>query len=379
MREKRTPAVKWGRFMSSGRSIRLALATVALGIAAVDQPAQAESWLDVLGDLAGAALGAAAAIATGGAAAPLVAGLVINSGGTAAAADAAAAIGGEAMSCPVFVGAGTLLGEDSCLWSKIALQHATGSVATVDASTWRVGGQSLLAPGWYLGGTLGTSAGRQTAGGGLVNGQLQSYDGTVALKWVSGPWLVGGTFSLGTSTNQLTRTSVFGSSILQSNSTTYTVSGGLRAAYEIPFETWYLRPRGDVALSYANTPAFQEYGGTVDAVGYYGQSLTNVALSPALEIGGRINLGEKTILRPYVVGGLRYRTNNNWATQGYFTAAPSTGSFVFYQSAPPVTGLFDAGLHLYEEHGIEVRLEYKLAATSSTTSQTGSFRLGWHF
>ena len=365
--------------MRSGRSILLALATVALGILAVGHPAQAESWLEILGNAAGAIVGVAAAVATGGAAAPLVAGLVVNGGGAAAAAATASTIGSEALSCPVFVGAGTLLGEDSCLWSKVAGQHSTGSVVTADGLTWRIGGQSALAPGWYLGGTLGTGTGWQTAAGGLLNGRLQSYDGTVALKWVSGPWLVGGTFSLGTSSNQVTRTSVFGSTALQSNSTTYTVSGGLRAAYEIPFETWYLRPRGDVALSYANTPAFQEYGGTVDAVGYYGQSLTNVALSPALEIGGRINLGEKTILRPYVVGGLQYRTNNNWATQGYFTAAPSAGSFIFYQSAPPVTGLFDAGLQLYEQHGIEVRLEYKMAATSSTTSQTGSFRLGWHF
>jgi hypothetical protein len=53
----------------------------------------------------------------------------------------------EALSCPVFVGSGTLLGEDSCVWSKATGQFVSQLSTQTDSVGWRVGGQAELMSG----------------------------------------------------------------------------------------------------------------------------------------------------------------------------------------------------------------------------------------
>lgn len=357
------------------KSKLLAMAILGAGVL-IGQPARAES-LSELAQALGAAVGYSIGLQTAGVAGDPTA----NAAVAALVADAGTSMSSssEALSCPVFVGSGTLLGEDACLWSKVSGQYTNESSSDTRGFMWRVGGQAALAPGWYLGGTLATGTGWQTAAGGLINGRLETFDGSVALKWLSGPWLLAGTLGFTTTTNRATRVSL-ANTILQADTAVYKGSAGIRAAYDAAFDGWYLRPRADVSLNYVNVPGFQEYGPSPTALLYYGHSQFGVTLTPALEIGGRIDLGERTILRPYLVAGAMFRTDNRWTVQGSFTgAAAAAGSFTNYYYSAAVVGLFEGGLQLYDQHGIEFRAEYRLATAYSYLSQTASLRLGWHF
>jgi uncharacterized protein YhjY with autotransporter beta-barrel domain len=366
-----------GRAGTMGKRTFFALAATFAAAMSVGQPAQAQASLWEVAAMV------AASVATGGAAEAGLGGLdptvVAGAAAIVAGAGTAMSLSSEALSCPVFVGSGTLLGEDACLWSKVSGQYTNEFSSDTRGFVWRVGGQAALAPGWYLGGTLATGTGWQTAAGGLINGRLQTVDGSVALKWLSGPWLLAGTLGFTTTTNRATRVSV-GNAIVQADAAVYKGSAGLRAAYDAAFDGWYLRPRADVSLNYVNVPGFQESGPSPTAVVYYGRSQVGVTLTPALEVGGRIDLGEQTILRPYLVAGAMFRTDNKWTVQGTFAgAAAAFGSFANYYSSPAVIGLFEGGLQLYDQHGIEFRAEYRLATAYSYLSQTASLRLGWHF
>lgn len=87
-------------------------------------------------------------------------------------ANSASSLLGAAMSCPVFVDQGTLLGEDNCAWAKftgaVISQYATSDTQgyRVTGTTYRIGAQHEVAPQWYLGASFGYGSTWATMDGG---------------------------------------------------------------------------------------------------------------------------------------------------------------------------------------------------------------------
>jgi uncharacterized protein YhjY with autotransporter beta-barrel domain len=282
----------------------------------------------------------------------------------------------DSMSCPVFVGPGTLLGEDSCVWIRLTGRHADQSGTASDAVTTSLGGQKEVAEGWFLGGSLATTN-LWSQGTNAVSSTGQAVGGSVALKRTLGPWLFAGALALTTSSIQVKRTA---DAVLQS--TVNSQAGGLRlrGAYDVAFSNWYLRPRLDLDLTHASTPGFQESGPSLFALQVAGSSKTSFAATPTLELGGRIGLGEKTILRPYVAVGATFLPDNtSTVTAGYVGFLSSLGSFQSTVSGPSVLANLEAGLQLYQARGFEMKAEYKLSAADGYLGQTASLRGAWHF
>ena len=110
-----------------------------------------------------------------------------------------------------------------------------------------------------------------------------------------------------------------------------------------------------------------------------GRDKVSVAIAPTLELGGRLNIGT-TILRPYAAVGAVFLPDNNWTIDASSTGPLAAfGSFRASYRGPTVLGTVEAGLQLYQAHGLEVKAEYKLSAGNSHLSQSASLRGAYHF
>lgn len=285
------------------------------------------------------------------------------------------------MSCPVFSGGGTLLTEDTCLWGKATGQRTTQFGLTTDGAGFQVGGQYQVAAGWFLGGGLATGSSWMQAGGTASLGR--SFSASAVLKHVNGPWLLAGAVAAGTTATHVTRGSSDGF-VMQADSNTFQGGLTLRVAYAAAFDGWYLRPRLDVDGLYRSMGPVQEYGQSPVALSVGGAAKASVAIAPEIEVGGRIAagslLGDGTILRPYLIGGVAVLPDNNVSVYTSFSGplAPF-GGFVTTFVGPPTLGTVEAGLQLYREKGLELKAEYRLAAGQSFTSQGLALRGAWHF
>lgn len=280
------------------------------------------------------------------------------------------------MSCPVFVGAGTLLGEDACIWTRVGAQRVDMNQTGTGAVDWHFGGQAEIAPGWFLGGAAGATGASSLIATG-PSSQSRTFDAGIVLKRVDGPWFFAGGVAIASSTQQnIWPVAGPGGGTANMTSSSSSFSGGLRlrGAYEFALQGWYLRPRADVDLAFTSDSGLQEQG-PAPALALYGGSKVGVGLTPMLEVGGRYDLGPTTILRPYVAGGASYLPDNT------ITLAGNVGGTPFYGvvQGPSVIANVEAGLQLYQVKGWEMKLDYRLSAASAFLSQSLGLRAAWHF
>lgn len=286
-------------------------------------------------------------------------------------------------SCPVFAGQGTLLTEDGCVWAKVTGRKVNQFAADfhTESATFRLGGQKEVAAGWFLGGLAGFGSGWSQAGLG-ASAFAQTAEAAVALKHVAGPWFASGALGLATTALHIDRPDgVPGfNNRLQSDSSSFQATGRLRAAYDVAFAAWYLRPRFDLDLTYTNLPGYQETGGSPLALTVSGRDQLNVTLTPTLEVGGRTNLSDTLVLRPYLALGASFMPNNSSTMVASFQGPlAGLGSFQTTFTGPPVLANAEIGLQLYEVRGLEAKLDYTLSAGDSYLSQGLSLRGAWHF
>ncbi|CAN5180890.1 hypothetical protein BH10PSE6_BH10PSE6_45360 [soil metagenome] len=284
------------------------------------------------------------------------------------------------MSCPVFAGSGTTLGEDDCVWAKAAGLWTSQSGTNGKTALLRMGGQKEVAPDWFLGGAFGVgSHWTQDGNGAAGNGQL--FDGSVALKRTVGPWLFAGALAFASTSMHLTPAS----GGLTGDTNIYSGGLRLRGAYDFAFSGWYLRPRLDLDLVHTYRPGFQLSGPGAAGLGLTGLSVdssskTSFVATPMLELGGRVDIGEQLVLRPYAAVGASFLPDNNSTMSATF-AGPlaSLGRFQSTSSGPSALVNVEAGLQLYKVRGLEVKAEYLLSAGDNYLSQGAGLRGAWHF
>lgn len=99
-----------------------------------------------------------------------------------------------------------------------------------------------------------------------------------------------------------------------------------------------------------------------------------------LEFGGRCNVTQTTILRPYVAIGASFYPNNS-STTNTSIIADGTAISSSQQSikAPDAVGNAEIGFQLYQVGGVEVKAEYEVSAASTYLSQSMSLRGAYHF
>jgi hypothetical protein len=278
----------------------------------------------------------------------------------------------DSMSCPVFVGDGTLLGEDTCVWTKFSAGWEASSGADESSLVGRVGGQLQIGPGWFLGGALGVEGSQYQSSAGLYQSD-RTVDASLVLKRVDGPLFLAGAVGMSTSSQHYSL-SGNGSVYIPGAPSDFTAGMRLRGAYAFPFDGWYLRPRTDVDIGLARNSGVQVVAPaatlTIDSA-----SKATVMFTPALEIGGRVDVGPAHILRPYVVVGATVLTDTGTTISGNFNGF----SFSETSYGPRAIARVEAGLQLYEVKGWEMKAEYLLSATDFYLSQSVGVRAARHF
>jgi len=174
------------------------------------------------------------------------------------------------MSCPVFIDDTVLLGEDNCVWARLTGrwtdQSSTRDTQGYDVSgtTYRIGAQHEIAPDWYLGASLGFGQSWATVDGGS-SGDGDTYDGSVTVKRVMGPWQFAGSVAFADgSFHADRRVDIPGiaSETLKSDPSIFLAGGRLRAAHEFAFEDWYIRPYGNLDVVYTDLQTLRRRGTT---------------------------------------------------------------------------------------------------------------------
>jgi uncharacterized protein YhjY with autotransporter beta-barrel domain len=302
-------------------------------------------------------------------------------------ANSAGTILGSSMSCPIFEGEGVRLTEDGCVWARVsgtwADQSSTGDTLGyhVSGTTYRFGGQHQVAPGWYVGASVAAGQTWARMRGGST-GDGDTYDGSLTLKRIDGPWQFAGSIAVATgSFNADRQIDVAGvNESLSSDPKIFLAGTRLRVGYEFAFSDWYIKPYGDVDVFYTHLPGFKESGDSPFALDVRSSNKTSVAFSPMLEFGRRVDLDAKTTLRAYAAFGMSYQPDSTRTIRSSFVAASSAnGTFNDYVKSPEVLGKIDLGLQLFRAGGFEMKAGYTADLGKSFSNQTASARFAYHF
>ncbi|MBS7696485.1 MULTISPECIES: autotransporter outer membrane beta-barrel domain-containing protein [unclassified Chelatococcus] len=293
-----------------------------------------------------------------------------------------------AMSCPVFAGTGTLLQETSCAWARVTgtwtRQSSSHDVTGFNqrAATYRLGAQHEFLKDWFLGGTIGYTHSNLSDSHGFSRTSGDALDVSLALKHQIGPWLLAASGHLGWGRYDTDRVLNIGPSLAASGgtSTVWTAAGRLRASYEITGGNWYLKPYADLDLMYTSMPGYSETGTGLTHLRFASAEQWNVAFTPAVEIGGRVDLSPTMWLRPYASVGVSFLAKDSMRVGvGFTDSLVPVQDFVTEVAMPGRLVNLTAGAQLFSGEGYDLRAEYKAGIGDKYLSQEVSARLSIPF
>ncbi|QRG07357.1 autotransporter outer membrane beta-barrel domain-containing protein [Xanthobacter dioxanivorans] len=293
-----------------------------------------------------------------------------------------------AMSCPIFAGSGTLMEETSCAWARItgSWVHQTSSADaggySLNGVTYRLGAQKEISDDWFLGVTAGLTQSWLSDVSGLSDTSGVAGDIAVSLKHQVGPWLFAASGHFGYGSFDTDRLLDVGPALwrTQGTSDVLTAAARLRASYEFVNAGWYLKPFADVDFLYTGMPGYTEQGAGGMSLHFFSADQWNVAISPQLEIGGRIDLTPEFWLRPYASAGASFFANDGMDIGVSLGATPGlVPDFFTRTTIPSVLGNVTAGLQLFSTTGYELRTEYKADFGNNYLAQEASVRFAVTF
>lgn len=219
------------------------------------------------------------------------------------------------------------------------------------------GAQVSLAPHWRL----GFAGGYESVD--LQSGAFASGEGTrvhagTALKYIDGAFSLTGTVSGGLSDYDTERRFNFGgfAGMASGRQDVDYVSGALQASYVESFGSVYVKPLMEGRITRLEGEGFEETGGGGAGLRVNGFSETFVSVSPALEIGANHAMGSGMTWRPYVRGGVSWRSEDVLVVGAGFSAAPGSG-FLVATEVDDLLGEVSAGFDVISAGGGVLRLE----------------------
>ncbi|MHC2020290.1 hypothetical protein [Methylobacterium sp. CM6247] len=302
----------------------------------------------------------------------------------------ASSIADNSMSCPIFSSAPgssqALLVEGACFYATTRGQRAwlRGDAdrgrSSMDSAAWQVGGQSEIIPGLLLGGALAYQ-GNAFGGRDGVSAAGSTVQGAVTLKYQSGPLLLtGAVFGSYGEYDIKRRIAAPGyTSMASAESAFYTAGIRTRAAYTLQADDFYLRPYLNLDLVHARNNAFTEVEPGGIGLTFAGSSYSTAILTPALEIGRRNELSDGLVLRSFLSAGVGLRTTTNWRGFANFTSAPSSDGFALQASIERASGRVTAGVQLYQDGALDVRIQYDGEFAKEITRHGATASLAYRF
>ena len=271
------------------------------------------------------------------------------------------------MSCPAFTGVDAMTGERNCFWGLAGGRwtRQDGSRGTsgfdYDTYTYQFGGQQQVSPGWFVGGSVAYEDSRVSGSDDRIRGDGDSGYIGVVLKRETGPWVISAALGGGYGSYSMDRhIGIAGyQGTLRSRPDVYGFNARLRAARSFAYDNFYIKPYVDLDASYTRMPAYEESGSNPLALSVDGSDQFILGLTPAIEVGGRMELKNGAMLRPYMYAGVSMLSENEWESSARLRGAPSSAAS-FNTSLPfdDVIGKVGAGLELTHKSGVDFRLQY---------------------
>lgn len=293
-----------------------------------------------------------------------------------------------AMSCPAFESATMLMREGECVWGRISGGYSRMSPSQDEGgyrqrqTSYRMGAQKEFAPGWFVGATASFTRGELDDADGITGSKTDSYDASIAVKRQLGNWLFAVSATAGKTEQQNLRAMTISSStaVAMSQSHVEALGARFRAAYELPFANWYVRPYLDVDALHLRTPSFQEYGAAGLDLSVLSQRKTVFAFNPNIEIGSRFEIASGYWARPYASVGFTLLSSDHFTTRASLVGAPiEIGTFESRSRIPDKLVDLGLGLQISSGTGLEFTGEYQAQTGRDFLSHTGSARLAWRF
>ncbi len=293
-----------------------------------------------------------------------------------------------ALSCPQFEGTTNMLVEGECVWAGLTGRTASQASAEgassfrLNSTMWQMGGQRAMGGGWFLGGSFAYENSRLSTTEGLVSGRGEAGYAALTAKYQTGPWLFSGAVFGGggefTSTRLVTLPGFAG--VARGSPTLSNVGALVRGTYTLGREEFYLRPSVTLGLTHVRSGAYRENGSTMLNLDVAAASGTVAALTPALEIGGRVNFANGVVMRLYTSVGVSLLSEGQWTQEARLVAAPAVaGRFASVVRTDQTVGRLAAGAQIFATDRLELRLQYEGEYSFNLTGHGGSVALAMRF
>jgi outer membrane autotransporter protein len=153
-----------------------------------------------------------------------------------------------------------------------------------------------------------------------------------------------------------------------------------RISYQLPYQSFYLRPSLDLDASHVQLDGYTETGGGEFNLAVGGTDGWVFAATPAVEVGTRIDAGRGTVLRPYLGLGVTLTSGNDWTIESRFAgSAASAGSFTSTIDNPDVLGIVRAGVEVMSSEHFAATLQYNGSFGGGYSTNAGAVKLTWRF
>jgi len=290
--------------------------------------------------------------------------------------------------CPALLEGSLLPEKTNCFWARAlggtarASDDAVSTGYSANSGTVLFGGQVMIDPDLLLAGSLGYERSGIDGNEDGVSLDGNAVLGAIGLTYLSGPFMVSGTFDFGYGSYDSTRLIDLGQTMVTAEASPEASNVGLHArfAFETPVGDLSLRPQLDLAVNYITTNGYSESGaGDLDLTVASADKVVFSA-APSVELAKRVTLKDGTRLRLFAGLGVDFLSDANWATEARLSAAPaSAGTFTSEVENPDVIGRFRAGVDVLASSTMDVKVEYDAAFADGFVAQAGSFRLNYRY
>ncbi|RII82041.1 autotransporter outer membrane beta-barrel domain-containing protein [Neopusillimonas maritima] len=297
----------------------------------------------------------------------------------------------DALRCPRD-GMGVRQGAQGCVWAEATGNHTRQTEQSEnlgfssEGGGVRMGAQRALNDVVTLGSAFGVNRNRLTSTGFSSKGN--AFDATVSLSRDVGNWTFSGAVMAAYGRFHNDRTVDFGAggasrginATYSSRSTTTLLGARLRAAYNMSFNNYYLRPLVDVDILHSRSPSFTESDSGPLQLEVGSAKQTQIVVSPTLETGASFDVGSETLMRAYAGVGVSMYSDAKHTSQNRFNKAlTSSGTFTSEQDTPSVLGRLSLGVEFAREDNLSFSAEYGLQAGGGYRSQNLNARLTYRF
>jgi outer membrane autotransporter protein len=142
---------------------------------------------------------------------------------------------------------------------------------------------------------------------------------------------------------------------------------------------WYVQPRVDLHLNYVRSGGYTESGAAPFNLAVASQGATTFTAVSAVEVGGRVRLGEGMVVRPFASAGIELSANGDWAATARLASQPNSRGFRASTPIPDVLGKFTVGAELLTTANWDLRVQYSAELGNGYTSHTGLARAAYRF